>query len=126
MVTPMPSPHALDAVADVVAEFGVGKRRLRAAVAALTERRHTTESVVLACALPRRTVESMLRAADPDLDKDASGCMIRADLAGAHSERFALAVLRRERLVDPYAALLAAHGALIAQADANIAAAPTA
>jgi N4-bis(aminopropyl)spermidine synthase len=122
----MPSPHALDAVADVVAEFGVGKRRLRAAVAALTERRHTTESLVRACALPRRTVESLLRAADPDLDKDASGSMIRVDLAGAYSERFALGELRRERLADPYVALLAAHGALVAQAEADIAAAPAA
>jgi N4-bis(aminopropyl)spermidine synthase len=120
------SQDALDAVAEVVAGFGVGKRRLREAVAMLTERRHTTESLVRASALPRRTVESLLHAADPDLDKTADGFMIRADRASAYRDRFAIDELRREHIADPYEAHLAAHSALVAQIDADIAAAPAA
>jgi len=119
-------PDSLDAVAEMVAEFGVGKRRLREALAILTERRQTVESLVRASALPRRTVESLLRAADRDLDSNADGALIRADRAAAYRDRFAIGQLRRSQVTDPLETQLAARRALIAQIDADITAAPAA
>lgn len=120
------SRDSLDAVTEVVAGFGAGNRRLREALAMLTERRQTAEGLVRGCALPRRTVESLLRAADRDLDTNADGAMIRADRAAAYRDRFAIDQLRRSQVADPYDARLAAHGALVAQVEADIAAAPAA
>jgi N4-bis(aminopropyl)spermidine synthase len=120
------SPDSLDAVTELVAGFGVGKRQLREALAILTERRQTVESLVRASALPRRTVESLLRAADRDLDSNADGALIRADRAAAYRDRFAIGQLRRSRVTDPLETQLAAHRALIAQTDADITAAPAA
>lgn len=80
----------------------------------LTERRQTTESLVRASALPRRTVESLLRAADRDLDEDADGFVIRADRVATYRDRFAIDQLHRRGVADPYEAQLAAHRALIA------------
>ena len=120
------SGDCLDAVAEVVGEFGIGKRRLREALAMLTERRQTVESLVRACALPRKTVESLLRAADRDLDTSAAGAIIRADRVASYRDRFAIGQLRRSGIADPFEAQLAAHSSLVAQADADIAAAPAA
>ncbi len=92
----------------------------------LAERRQTIESLVRASALPRRTVESLLRAADRDLDKNADGFVIRADRVAAYRDRFAIDQLRRNRIADPYEAQLAEHRALVAQIDADTAAAPAA
>jgi N4-bis(aminopropyl)spermidine synthase len=117
---------SLDAVAEVVARFGVDKRRLQLALALLTERHQTLDSLVRGCALPRRTVESLLRAAGPDLDQNASGVAIKADRAGAYRDRFDIGHLQRSRVADPYAAQLAAHSGLVARMDADIAAAPAA
>src|SRR5215472_7451145 len=120
------SPDSLDAVTEMVAEFGVSKRQLREALAMLTERRQTVESLVRASALPRKTVESLLQAADRDLDQNADGALIRADRAAAYRDRFAIGQLRRSQITDPFETQLAAHRALIAQTDADIAAAPAA
>jgi predicted methyltransferase len=117
---------SLDAVTEIVAGFGVSNRRLREALAMLTERRQTVESLVRACALPRRTVESLLRAADRDLDKNADGVVIRADRGPAYRGRFGIDRLRRSQVPDPYDVQLAAHSALVAQVNADIAAAPAA
>lgn len=120
------SRDSLDAVTEIVAGLGVSNRRVREALAMLTERRQTVESLVRACALPRRTVESLLRAADRDLDQNADGAVIRANRAPAYRDRFAIGRLRRSQVADPYEAQLAAHGALVAQAEADIAVAPAA
>ena len=117
---------ALDAVAAVAGELGVGKRPLRQALALLTERRQTADDLVRACALPRRTVDALLRAAAGDLDADAGGFLIGPDLAEGYRERFALAELGLTRLSDPFQAQLAAHAGLVRQAGADIAAAPAA
>lgn len=117
---------SLDAVTEMVAGFGVGRRQLREALAILTERRQTVESLVRASALPRRTVESLLRAAECDLDSNADGALIRADRAAAYRDRFAIGQLRRSQVTDPLATQLAAHRALIEQTDADITAAPAA
>jgi N4-bis(aminopropyl)spermidine synthase len=116
----------LEAAAEVVAGFGVGKRRLREAMAMLTDGRQSIESLVRGCALPRRIVESLVRAADPDLDHGEGGFVIRPDRLAAYRDRFAVDQLRRDLIADPYEARLAAHGALVAQAEVDIAAAPAA
>lgn len=123
-MTEGPAGDSLAAVARIVAESGVGKRRLREVLAMLTERRQTMESLVRASALPRRTVESLLRAAGSDLDQNASGYMIQADRVAAYRDHFAVDQLRRDQIPDPYEGRLAAHGALVAQIGADIAAAP--
>jgi N4-bis(aminopropyl)spermidine synthase len=120
------SPDSLDAVTEMVAEFGVSKRQIREALAILIERRQTVESLVRASALPRGTVESLLRAADRDLDRNADGALIRADRAAAYRDRFAIGQLRRSQVTDPFETQLAAHRALIARAEADITAAPAA
>jgi N4-bis(aminopropyl)spermidine synthase len=117
---------SLDAVAEVIARFGVDRRRLQLALALLAERHQTLDSLVRGCALPRRTVESLLRAAGPDLDQHASGAAIRADRAAAYRDRFGIARPQRSQVADPYAAQLAAHSDLVARMDADIAAAPAA
>ena len=111
----------LDAVAEVVAGFGVGARPLREAITLLSERRLTLESLVRECALPRRTVETLLRAADTDLDRGEGGFVIRADRVDAYRERFA--ATRRQ---DPFDALLNENGDLVARTRADIEAAPAA
>jgi N4-bis(aminopropyl)spermidine synthase len=121
-----PAGDPLDAVAEVIARFGVDKRRLQLALALLTERHQTLDSLVRGCALPRRTVESLLRAAGPDLDQNVSGAAIKAARAAAYRDRFGSGRPRRGQVADPYAALLAAHGDLVARMDADIAAAPAA
>src|SRR5215471_10149720 len=75
------SPDSLDAVTEMIAEFGVDKRQLREALAILTERRQTVESLVRASALPRRTVKSLLRTASRDLNSNTDKALIRADQA---------------------------------------------
>jgi hypothetical protein len=116
----------MDAVAEVVAGFGVDKRRVQQALAMLTEGPQTVDGLVRGCALARRTVESLLRAADPDLDKSAGGASVRADLTAAYRDRFGIDRMRRGQVPDPYQARLAAHGALVARVGADIAAAPAA
>lgn len=116
----------MDAVADLVAGQGVGRRRIREALALLTEQPHTLDGLVRTCALPRRTVEALLRAAGPDLVEDADGFAIRADRVAAYRDRFALDQLRRTAVPDSFAAPLAVHADLTAQLDADIAAAPAA
>jgi N4-bis(aminopropyl)spermidine synthase len=118
--------NSLDAVGEIMGRFGVDKRRLQLALALLTERHQTLDSLVRGCALPRRTVESLLRAADPDLDQNASGVTIKADRAGAYRDRFDIGQSQRSQVADPYAAQLAAHSDLVARMDADIAAAPAA
>lgn len=116
----------LDAVAEVVAGFGADRRRLQRAIALLTEGPQTVDSLVRECALPRRTVESLLRAAECDLAGDAAGLAVRGDLAAAYRERFAVERMRRAQVADPYQARLAEHRPLVARVAADIAAAPAA
>ncbi|OLF14616.1 bis-aminopropyl spermidine synthase family protein [Actinophytocola xanthii] len=123
----MNPPNPLDAVAEVVAGFGIGARRVREAVALLAEGPRTLDELVRECALPRRTVEALLAAARPDLDGNPeAGAALRADRADAYRERFATAALLATRPADPFAAQLAAHPELLAAARADIAAAPAA
>jgi branched-chain polyamine synthase A-like protein len=109
----------LEAVAEVVAGFGVGGRRLREAVGLLTRGRQSLDGLVRECALPRRTVEALVRAAGPDLDRDADGFAIRAARVDAYRAR-----LRIDELGGHED--LAAYRELVARVQADIDAAPSA
>jgi hypothetical protein len=63
----------LEAVAALVVAAGVGGRRLREAVGRLTEGPQHLDDLVRDLALPRRTVEALLRAARSDLHEAAGG-----------------------------------------------------
>src|SRR5262249_59740391 len=63
----------LEAVAALVAAAGVGGRRLREAIQRLTDGPQHLDDLVRECALPRRTVEALLRAAQPDLHEASGG-----------------------------------------------------
>ena len=68
----------IEAVAALVAAAGVGGRRLREAVQRLTDGPQHLDDLIRDTALPRRTIEALLRAAGPDLHEAAGG---RAALA---------------------------------------------
>ncbi len=63
----------LEAVTALVAAAGVGGRRLREAVQRLTDGPQHLDDLVRDTALPRRTVEALLRAAGPDLHETSGG-----------------------------------------------------
>jgi hypothetical protein len=105
------------AAAEVIAGFGVGGRRLRLLVALLTERPHTLAQLVQDTAVPRRTVEILLRAIGPDLAETTDGFAIRADRVPSYRDRFDTDRVR-EPIAEPPAALVAALGHDIAAAPA--------
>jgi N4-bis(aminopropyl)spermidine synthase len=113
---------AAEVVAEVVAGFGIAGRRVREAIALLTGGPRSLDDLIRECALPRRTVEALLRAAEPDLDRDGGGVVIRADRLDAYRKRFATADLLASRPADP----VAARPDLVAAARADIEAAPAA
>jgi N4-bis(aminopropyl)spermidine synthase len=63
----------LEAVAALVAAAGVGGRRLAEAVHRLTDGPQHPDDLIRDTALPRRTIEALLRAAGPDLHEAAGG-----------------------------------------------------
>ncbi|WP_238017165.1 bis-aminopropyl spermidine synthase family protein [Dactylosporangium sp. AC04546] len=80
----------IDAVAALVADAGVGGRRLRQVVARLTEPpAPSLDDLVRDFAVPRRTVEALLRAAGPDLHDGVlpESYRHRLDLDGLHRPR---------------------------------------
>jgi len=58
----------IDAVTEIVADAGIGGRPLRQLILRLTESPAALEDLIRDFAVPRRTVEALLRAAGPDLD----------------------------------------------------------
>jgi hypothetical protein len=117
---------ALDAVAGVVARHGVGGRRLRQVLAMLTEDAHPLDELIRECALPRRTVEALLRAAQPDLDETNGRFALRADRVDLYRKTFGYAQLRASSPADPLAGQLAMRHEVVGQLEADIAAAPVA
>jgi hypothetical protein len=118
--------NSLNAVANVLTGAGINGRPIRLALAMLIEGPHTLDELVRACALPRRTVESLLRAADSDLTKAAGRYAISRDRLADYRARFGYAQLRESALGDPLAGRLASQRGLIAQLDADIRSAPAA
>ncbi|HET9141449.1 bis-aminopropyl spermidine synthase family protein [Actinophytocola sp.] len=117
---------ALDAVSGLVARHGVGGRRLRQALAMLTEGAYPLDELIRACALPRRTVEALLRAVQPDLDSTRDGFAIRAERSADYRKAFGYAQLRASSPADPLAGQLASRQDVVEQLRGDIAAAPAA
>jgi hypothetical protein len=119
--------EAIEAVAALVTAAGVGGRRLRAAIARLTEGPQHPDELIRDLALPRRTVEALLRAATADLHESPGGRVALAPGAVvAYRKRFAVDELRRTAPADPLAAHLSAHHALTVRMQDLIDAAPAA
>ncbi len=117
----------IEGVAALVAAAGVGGRPLREAIARLSEGPQHLDDLVRDCALPRRTVEALLRAADVDLRPSSGGRVALADGAViAYRKRFGHDELRRTALADPFAKQLTAHHALTTRLAGMIDAAPAA
>ncbi|GGM61387.1 bis-aminopropyl spermidine synthase family protein [Dactylosporangium sucinum] len=92
--------ESIDAVAALVAEAGVGARRIREVVARLTEPpAPSLDDLVRDFAVPRRTVEALLRAAGPDLHEGL--------LPQVYRHRLDLDALHRPRPVPEMARLVA-------------------
>lgn len=75
----------LEAVAEVVAAAGIAGRRLRQALTQLATTPTTLDDLIREHALPRRTIEQLLRAAAPDLHTARDGTL---RLPGAYRTRF--------------------------------------
>jgi N4-bis(aminopropyl)spermidine synthase len=117
----------IGAVAALVTAAGVGGRRLREAIARLSDGPQHLDDLVRDCALPRRTVEALLRAAEVDLRRSSGGRVALADGAViAYRKRFGHDELRRTALADPFAGQLSAHHALTTRLAGMIDAAPAA
>ena len=122
----MKSP-GLDGVAELVTAAGVGGRRLREAIARLTVGPQHLDELVRDLALPRRTVEALLRAAAPDLHESSGGRVALApDRVVAYRTRFGVDELRRTAPADPLADRLSANHALTTRLQDLIDAAPAA
>lgn len=118
------SVEPLDAVTAVVDEAGVSGRRLREIVADLTEAPRPLEDLIRRSALPRRSVEAILRAAGEDVEEGPRGFAIRSDRVAAYRERFGSAQLGSTRLDDVVGRRLSESGGLVARIESDIASAP--
>ncbi|MFD0575450.1 bis-aminopropyl spermidine synthase family protein [Dactylosporangium darangshiense] len=97
----------IDAVAAVVSGYGIAGRRLREIIARLTESPTTLDDLVRDLAVPRRTVEALLRAAGPDLDTGGETLVLQDSVRQRYGERFALATLHDVPEVPGMAELVA-------------------
>jgi hypothetical protein len=116
----VPGVGAVDAVAELLAGYGVAGRPVRQAVARLTERPWTLADLVAATGLARREAEALLRALGDDLTGLGDGLAgaadavaIRSELVPAYRDRFGYRQLHRTALDDPLARRLADHGDLL-------------
>jgi hypothetical protein len=101
-------PEPIDAVAGVVSDCGIAGRRLREMIARLSESPATLDDLVRDFAVPRRTVEALLRAAGPDLASGAGGLALREPARPRYGERFRLDTLHDVPEVAGLAELIAA------------------
>ncbi|WP_433616032.1 bis-aminopropyl spermidine synthase family protein [Dactylosporangium sp. CA-139114] len=100
-------PEPIDAVAALVSASGIAGRRLRELIRALTLAPATLEDLVRDHAVPRRTVEALLRAAGPDLREDHGRVMLEPSIRESYGERFDLAGLDTVPEVGGLGALIA-------------------
>ena len=107
-----------------IALAGIAGRPLRQVIALLTDGPQPLETLILASGLPRRSVESLLQAAEPDLEEHPGGLRLRPERVAAYRERLGYSQLSRSEPDDPLGRRLAASVSLLAQAEADIAAAP--
>lgn len=115
---------SLAAVAAVVDEAGASGRRLREVIANLAGASKPLEELIRSTAVPRRTVEALLMAADGDIERGPQGFTLRSDRVPAYRERFGLARLESTRLSELTDRRLTEYRKLVAQVGKDIAAAP--
>jgi hypothetical protein len=115
---------SVEAVAALVAGYGVAARPVRGLIARLAEGRATLPQLVAATGLPRREVEAAIRALADDADHGPGGVTIRAERAEEYRDRFGYAQLGRTAPADPLAARLADNPDLLADLAALTAGVP--
>jgi hypothetical protein len=101
------NPEPIDAVAALVSEAGIAGRRLREAIAGLAAAPSTLDDLVRDHAVPRRTIEALLRAAGPDLRTEHGRVALLPSILPVYRERFALAALHEVPEVPSMAELIA-------------------
>ncbi|MFI5910725.1 bis-aminopropyl spermidine synthase family protein [Dactylosporangium sp. NPDC051541] len=101
-------PGGIDAVAAVVSASGIAGRRLREVIAALAAGPTTLDDLVRDHAVPRRTVEALLRAAGPDLRDERGRVFLDPMMSRGYRDRLALHTLADEPEAGDLAALIAA------------------
>lgn len=118
------SADPIDEVAAVVEEAGTAARRLRELITDLTADPRSLDELIRYTALPRRSVETVLRAAGADIVDGPRGFAIRPDRVPAYRERFGYAQLDSTRLDDVVGRRLAQNAELVARIGQDIASAP--
>lgn len=104
---PKETAEPTDAVAALVDAYRPDSRRLRELVCLLTEEPADLATLVRRSALPRRTVEEVLAAADGDLVRDGEAVAVAAAKVAGYRRRFGYEALRLTRLADPLAPRMA-------------------
>jgi predicted methyltransferase len=94
----------IDQVRSLLAERGVHARKLRRVLTLLTDW-HTLAQLVRLPAVPRRTVQELLKAAEDDLEVDGERYRIKPERTAAYAEAFAVG----EDIVNPLDALVSRH-----------------
>ncbi|MCK9923781.1 bis-aminopropyl spermidine synthase family protein [Frankia sp. AgPm24] len=114
-----------ESLATLLHGYGVHALAPRRVVAALTEQPQTLRGLVQGSGLPRRSVEIILRTLDGDLHTAADGRLVlRAPTVDRYRSLIRYAQLRASAPVDPLAAEVRRHSALITTMHGLIAAAP--
>ncbi len=114
-----------DALATLLHDYRVHARAPRRVVAALTERPRTLRELVQETGLPRRSVEEILACLGADL-RPAAGerQVLRPHTVDHYRTMIDYAGLRESTPIDPLAAEIHRHGALVTALHELIAAAP--
>lgn len=107
----------LAAVAELVSGFGPATRRFSVALVALGEGPIDLDSLIRRSGLSRRSIEELLAAAAPDLDRRGHRYVLRSDRRAAYEERFDLRKVDRHQLSSVLDPLERPDGALAAVAE---------
>lgn len=125
-VEPKETAEPIDEVAALIDAYRPDSRRLRELVCLLTEGPSDLATLVRRSALPRRTVEEVLAAANGDLARDGEAVVVASAQAASYRRRFGYDSLRATRLADPLAPLMADASAVLQVMRQVIAEAPAA
>ncbi|CAO5188573.1 putative methyltransferase [Frankia sp. AiPs1] len=114
-----------ESLATLLHGYRVHARAPRRVVAALSERPRTLRQLVQDTGLPRRSVEAILHALGEDLRTVADGRQVlRAETIDHYRSMIGYEELHAATMIDPLAAEIQRHGALVTQMHSLIAAAP--
>jgi predicted methyltransferase len=125
-VEPKETAKPIDEVAALLDGYRPDGRRLREVVCLLTEGPSDLATLVRRSALPRRTVEEVLAAADGDLVRDGEAVVLASAQVASYRRRFGYESLRATRLADPLAPLMADAAEVLRVMQQVIAEAPAA